>query len=215
MVAENTDVKPEDQALVQERLLPAIEDVTRRFIEKAASVAEGEGWRLEHAQALAMLGSAPFLEGLLNDVPPSEAVASAIKRGRQMVLGELFKSEIEGGVDRHSAFRNILDLQRRMPSARAKRSAKVPEAWMNEALAQVDVAAAAERSPEDQVMAGMRSIAAAALTDARSPARRSLGCVRASRQRRGKPTYPYRCGACSRSAAPDGDTMRRRRNRRL
>ena len=166
MIEENTGVKPEDQAFVQEQFLPAVEDVTQRFIEKATSVAAREGWLPEHAQALALLGTAPFLEALLSDVPPAEAVDEAIERGRQLVLGELFKSEIEAGADRHAAFRTILGLQKENAVRAGEGTFEVPEAWMDAALAEVDAAAAAGRSPEDQVMAGLRNIAATALTDA-------------------------------------------------
>ena len=77
MIEENTGVTPEDQAFVQEQFLPAVEDVTQRFIEKATSVAAREGWLPEHAQALALLGTAPFLEALLSDVPPASEPAKA------------------------------------------------------------------------------------------------------------------------------------------
>ncbi len=166
MVAESTKVRPEDEAFVQEEVLPAIEDVTQRFIEKAASVAQSEGWRPDLAQALAVLASAPFLERLLSDVPPAEAVESAITQGKQRMLGELFKSELDGGADPHTAFRRILDVQNENAERAGEAIGEIPEAWMNEALAEVDAVAAAARSPEDQVMAGLRSIAAAALTDA-------------------------------------------------
>ena len=166
MIADNTTVKPEDQAFVQDQFLPAIEDITQRFIVKAASVAESEGWLPVHAQALAALATAPFLEALLSDVPAAEAVDSAIKRGRQLVLGELFQSEIADGNDRDAAFRALLGLQMENAGRIGEAVSAVPEAWVEAALAEVGATAAEGRSPEDQVMAGLRSIMAAALDHA-------------------------------------------------
>jgi hypothetical protein len=166
MIADNTNVTAEDQAFVQEQFLPAIEDLTQRFVTKATSVAESEGWLPDHAKAAAALGTAPFLEALLSDVPPADAVESAITRGKQLALGEMFKTEIEGGADRHAAFRAILGLQLENGVRAGEASGEVPAAWMDAALAEVDAAAAADRTPEDQVMAGLRSIMAAALDNA-------------------------------------------------
>ena len=82
------------------------------------------------------------------------------------MLGELFQSEIADGNDRDAAFRALLGLQMENAGRIGEAVSAVPEAWVEAALAEVGATAAEGRSPEDQVMAGLRSIMAAALDNA-------------------------------------------------
>jgi len=161
-----TDISREDEAFLKQEFLPAVEDLTDRFVKKATEVAQSEGWRPDLAEAIAVLGTAPFLEGLLSDVPPEEAVETGMRQGKHRMLGELFKAEIDNGVDLHTAFRRILDLQAENAERIGETPTQLPEAWVTTALAELDAAAAANQSPEEQVMAGLRSIAVTSLGDA-------------------------------------------------
>ncbi len=153
----------ENEAFLKNELLPTVEALTKRFVDKASAVALSQGWRPEHAEAAAGLGVAPFLERLFKGEDPQEAVDQGIALGKKQALGEMFKTELEEGHDRHAAFRAVLSLQEDNARRLGEAPADVPEEWIAAALVEVDAAATDNQPLEDQVSAGLVTIAACAL----------------------------------------------------
>jgi hypothetical protein len=169
----------EDKAFAERELLPTVEDLTRRFIDKATAVAVGQGWRPDHAEAAAAFGAATFLEQLSNGSDPQEAVDQGIALGKKRALGEMFETELDEGRDRHDAFRAVLDLQKEISTRLGEEVVDIPEEWSAEALKAVDAAAADGQPAEDQVMAGLIAVGACAAA--------AIEAAEASRQRSWSP----------------------------
>lgn len=161
--ANNGRPTPEDEAFLKDEFVPVLEDLTQRFVQKAAESAAADGWRPDLAEAAAALGSATFIEDLLSGKKPDEAVDHGIKQGQRQLLGEMYKSCLEEGQDRHAAFRAILAFQMENAERAGQAVDAFPEAWVSDALTAVDAAAGENRPPEEQVVEGLRAFGLASL----------------------------------------------------
>jgi hypothetical protein len=161
-----------NQAAVQDGLVSLVEDLSRRFIARAIADSIAQGWSLPHAEAAGALGTALFLELLFKGAEPEVAVSRGIGEGRKLALGEMFKTELKHGRDRHTAFLNILGLHEDFARRLGREPQNVPDDWIAMALAVVDEMAAIDEPPEDQVNAGLMAIAREALQQAMDAAER-------------------------------------------
>ena len=163
-----SELTAEDHRYVREEFAPVAEKLASEFFDKAVTIAKDEGWQPELAEAVGLHGSAAFVQALIDGEEPAVAIETAMKRGRREVLEGLFKSEIESGKDRRSAFLRLLEINREN-AARTGEEVQYPEAWVTAAADAVDTAAGQGGSLEDQMKAGYLSInrsAQAAAVDA-------------------------------------------------
>lgn len=155
---------PADHRFVQEEFAPVAEGVAKQFFGKAVAVARAEGWQQDLAEAIATFGTAALIEALLDGTAADAAIELAMKKGRRQVLGGIFRGEVEAGRDRHAAFRRLLELHRENAARIGSQEDACPEAWLVEALAAIDAAAAQDLPLEEQMMAGYLSLARSAQT---------------------------------------------------
>ena len=153
------DVTAEALRFATDEIIPVAEALTERFLAKAEELALEEGWPQDLAGAIGVAGAPLFLERMFDDANPEEALDDAMRQGRRLVFAELYKNELAQGADRRSAFLKLVEQARENDVRAGDAAMAVPDDWVSAALQAVEAAAGRDLPAEDQVMAGLQSLA--------------------------------------------------------
>lgn len=155
------DLTPAQKATLQramDELGPRLQELRNLLHLNIVDRAEREGWSKSQAQWLDAFAEIPFLEAVLNNVPAAKALEQAYAQARRHLAEAYFDKALDDGKSRLVAFLTVVDLERQVAARLGDPAVDYPDAWLQQAAAAVEAAAAKGASSAEQLAAGFATL---------------------------------------------------------
>lgn len=141
---------------------PAVEKALQQIFDGMKARAEKDGWSPSQADWIARFAEQTMLARMGEGLSKEELVDQAYAEGRKLLAEAYFNNALDEGKNRITAFLTVVDLERQVRERAGEGGKPYPEAWLKEACAVVEAAAAQGASTSEQIAAGFASIQASA-----------------------------------------------------